>query len=120
MARQPQAGTRDARPANRPGDPDLVVHGMTTEGHRLTMLDARISRLALGGRSMTLHASTLALNAHLDIGTLWTSAAYGTAHLHEWLGDTGLKIVEWDSNDRGQTTRFTHEWTPPPTYEVDL
>jgi hypothetical protein len=49
---------------------DLVVHGATVEGgHRFTILEARVDRLALGGKARRLHASTLALDAHLDRDT---------------------------------------------------
>ena len=99
---------------------DLVVHGTTSDGgHPLTLLDARVSRIALGDRATGLHASTLALGAHCDRDTTWSSATYSTAHLHEWLGDIGLKL-ESDHDDRGQTRRLTYEWTPPPAHVVEL
>lgn len=71
---------------------DLVVHGTTSEGgHPLTLLDARVSSIALGNRVTALRATTLALGAHFDRETTWSCATYTTAHLHEWLGDSGLR-----------------------------
>lgn len=99
---------------------DLVVNGtMSDGGHALTLLDARVSSLALGDQVTALRASTLALGAHCDRETTWSCATYMTAHLHEWLGDSGLRR---DSvfGERGQTQRLTYEWEPPPSYTVDL
>ncbi len=108
-------------PTQLGGRGDLIVHGATVEGrHPFTILHARITRVELGDRPRALHATTLALGAHLDHETKWSSAAYGTAHLHEWLGDTGLRITDWDVDESGQTRRLAHEWTPPETHVVDL
>jgi hypothetical protein len=99
---------------------DLVVHGVTVDGgHPFTILDARVNQLALGDHARRLHAMTLALGAHFDRETTWSSASFGTAHLHEWTGDTGLRITEWQHDERGQTQRFAHEWTPPPQHVID-
>ena len=99
---------------------DLVVHGTTSDGgHRLTLLDARVSSIDLGDRVTGLRAAILALGAHCDRDSTWSSAIYSTAHLHEWLGDTGLKL-ESDPDDRGQTGRLAYEWTPPPAHVVEL
>lgn len=99
---------------------NLVVHGLTVDGgHPYTLLDARIDQIALGRHATRLHASTLALGAHANRETTWSAASYGTAHLHEWAGDTGLRITDWDCDERGQTQRFAHEWTPPPAHTVD-
>jgi hypothetical protein len=99
---------------------DLVVHGTSSEGgHPLTLLDARVSSIALGDRVTALRATTLALGAHFDRETTWSRATYTTAHLHEWLGDSGLRH-DTAFDDRGQTQRLTYEWEPPPSYVVEL
>jgi hypothetical protein len=123
----PEDGTTVRLIAAPPGWPttlggrgELVVHGVTSEGHPFTLLDARVSSLALGDRPTRLRAATLALGAHFDAETTWSSASYGTAHLHEWVGEAGLSITDWQTNERGQTQRFAHEWTPPPSYVVEL
>lgn len=100
-------------------DGDLVVHGVTVDGgHPFTVLDARVDQIVLGRHARRLHASTLALGAHANHETTWSAASYGTAHLHEWAGDTGLRIIDWDCDERGQTRRFAHEWTPPPAHII--
>ncbi len=99
---------------------ELVVHGMSSEGHPFTLLDARVSSLALGDRARRLRGATLALGAHLDAETTWSSAAYGTTHLHEWVGDSGLRIIDRQTDERGQTQHFAHEWTRPPSHVIEL
>ena len=85
----------------------------------MTLLDARVSSLALGDRVTGLRAATLALGAHFDRETTWSAVTYSTAHLHEWLGDTGLTgDVEFD--ERGQTEHLTHHWAPPQAHVVQL
>jgi hypothetical protein len=99
---------------------EMVVHGVTVDGgHPFTILDARVNQLALGDHARRLRAMTLALGAHFDLQMTWSSASYGTAHLHEWTGDTGLRITDWDFDERGQTRRFAHEWTPPPAHVIE-
>ena len=107
--------------ADQVGAPrDLVVHGTTSEGgHPLTSLDARVSSIALGNRVTALRATTLALGAHFDRETTWSCVTYTTAHLHEWLGDSGLRH-DTAFDDRGQTQHLTYEWEPPPSYVVEL
>ena len=108
-------------PTQLGGRGDLVVHGATVEGgYPFSVLYADVSRVELGNRARRLHATTLGLGAHFDRDTKWTSAAYGTAHLHEWFGDTGLRITDWECDERGQTRRFAHEWTPPEAHVVEL
>lgn len=98
----------------------LVVHGVTVEGgHPFTILDARVNRLALGNEVRGLHAVTLALGSHLELSTTWSSASYSTAHLHEWTGDAGLRVTDWDHGEGGQPQRFAHEWTPPASHGVE-
>jgi hypothetical protein len=99
---------------------DLVVHGTTLDGgHPLTLLDAHVSSLAFGNRPTGVRAATLALGAHFDRETTWSCATYMTAHLHEWLGDSGLRH-DSELDERGQTQRLTYEWKPPPAYDVVL
>jgi len=108
-------------PTGLGGRGDLVVHGASVEGgYPFTVLNARVTRVELGDRARALHADTLAMGAHVDQRTTWSSAAYGTAHLHEWLGDTGLRVTDWDCDERGQTRCFAHEWTPPEAHVVTL
>jgi hypothetical protein len=98
---------------------DLVVHGITVEGgHPFTILDARVNRIAMFDQARRLHAMTLALGAHLDLKTTWSSASLGTAHLPEWVGDTGLR-ADRDHDDEGQLQRMSYEWTPPPSHTVE-
>lgn len=99
---------------------NLVVHGVTVDGgYPFTVLDARVNQVALGRQARRLHGMTLALGAHADGDATWSTASYGTAHLHEWAGDTGVRITDWDRDERGQTQRFAHEWTPPPAHVID-
>jgi hypothetical protein len=99
---------------------ELVVHGLSVEGgYPFTILDARVSRLDMGDRARGLRSTTLALGAHFDHETTWSSAVYGTAHLHEWLGDSGLRTIDWDRDEDGQTRRFAHEWTAPDSYVIE-
>lgn len=99
---------------------ELVIHGVTVDGGRpFTILDARVSMVALGNHARRLNAMTLALGAHVDTATTWSAAAFSTAHLHEWLGETGMRITDWDHDERGQTRRFAHEWTPPSQHVVE-
>jgi len=99
---------------------ELVVHGETSDGgHPLTLLDARVSSLALGDRVTGLRAATLALGPHFDRETTWSAVTYSTAHLHEWLGDSGL-TVDVELDERGQTEHLTHHWAPPQAHVVQL
>lgn len=95
-------------------DPELG-----TPRRPLTLLDARVSSIALGDRVTALRGTTLALGAHLDGETTWSCATYTTAHLHEWLGDSGLRH-DTAFDDRGHTRHLTYEWEPPPSYFVEL
>jgi hypothetical protein len=57
---------------------DLVVHGTTSDGgHRLTLLDARVSSIDLGDRVTGLRAATLALGAHCDRDTTGRGVTIG-------------------------------------------
>jgi len=57
--------------------------------------------------------------AHFDQTTVWSSASFGTAHLHEWSGETGLRVTDQEHSEDGQLQRLAHEWTPPPAHVVE-
>jgi hypothetical protein len=65
-------------------------------------------------QARSMHATTLALGAHLDRTTTWSSASFGTAHLHEWTGETGLRVTDREHSEAGQLQRLAHEWTRRP------
>lgn len=98
---------------------DLVIHGVTVDGgHPFTILGALVKTIATFDRARRLIATTLALGAHIDDTTTWSSAAFGTAHLHEWIGDTGLRLSARRLKS-GRLKRLAYEWTPPATYVVE-
>ena len=110
----------DGWPTELGGRGELILYGVAVEGGQaFTILDARVSQLAHGKIARRLRATTLVLGAHVDLTTTWSSASYGTAHLHEWMGDTGLRITARDYDERGELRRFGHEWTPPAVHVVE-
>ena len=55
---------------------ELIVHGVTVDGgHLFTVLGSRVNRLADFDQARSMHATTLALGAHLDRTTTWKRRA---------------------------------------------
>lgn len=111
--------------AGWPGDftsEAMTINGVTASGAQVTLLNAWISRMTmLPQAAMTLRSSTLVADAQLDGSETWRRAAYRTAHLHEWLPETGIGPHEYEHDDeteRWQPTRLAISWQPPPSRAV--
>lgn len=99
---------------------ELIIHGVTVDGGQpFTVMGARVNRLAMFDQARSMHATTLGLGARFDRTTTWSSASFGTAHLHEWAGETGLRVTDREHSEDGQLQRLVQEWTPPPAHVIE-
>jgi hypothetical protein len=99
----------------------LTVWGETVRGDLVTMLDGFVSLVPVGARAtLTISASTLLLGAHATPESVWQKQIVGTANLHEWLPDTGLRPPEREMDAHGQTTRLSLTWESPEPRGIAL
>lgn len=99
--------------------PPLVLHGITEGGDELTALDAWVTKLSLTGGPLHLRAATLVLGQATTPDAQWDRLVMATAHLHEWLPETGIDIKDPEFGEYG-VERWTVEWTPIPNRVVKL
>jgi hypothetical protein len=99
----------------------LTVHGETVDGEELSLIGCRIVSISLGGvATLTVSGTTLLLGDHANAATLWRTSVITTANLHEWSGETGLKVPDEDLTPTGHTTRVQMTWEVPDTRDVGL
>jgi len=101
------------------GLPWITVHGVTTAGGALTLPHAWIKRRAFGRGELALHSSRLILDEHTSADHRWSRMLIRTAHLHEWLPETGLRWKRQFARD-GQTKKLSVEWSPPEALTVPV
>jgi hypothetical protein len=99
----------------------LTVHGETVDGEKLSLIGCRTVSIPLGGvTTLTLSGTTLLLGDHATADTRWRTSVITTANLHEWSGETGLQVPDWDHAPTGHTTRVQMTWEVPDTRRVTL
>jgi ApeA N-terminal domain 1 len=99
----------------------LTVHGETVDGEKLSLIGCRIVSISVGGvATLTLSGTTLLLGDHATADTRWRTSVITTANLHEWSGETGLQVPDWDHAPTGHTTRVQMTWEVPHTRHVRL
>lgn len=72
------------------GGPAFTLHGVTTQGDEISLLDAWVNQISMGKEITRLHASTLAIGALTTPDERWDRANYATANLGEWYRENGL------------------------------
>lgn len=70
--------------------PLFVVHAITRNGGKLTLLDAWLNQTTFDGRPTRVRAVTLAYGALVMPEDGWPRAIYSTAALPEWRNDSGI------------------------------
>jgi hypothetical protein len=100
----------------------MTINGVTDDGGELTLFDAWISRMSMiPQRVISLKSSALLAGAQLSGDERWTSGAYRTAHLHEWLPETGLLPREYGADETAwPPKRLTIAWEPPTPHHINL
>jgi hypothetical protein len=95
----------------------FTTHGVTTAGQALTLLNAWVKRRSLGDAELTVRASTLALDEMTGPEAKWARMIVRTAHLHEWLPETGLRWKR-DHDKKLRLRKLGVAWAPPPEHSV--
>lgn len=98
-----------------------AIHGMTLEGRCVTLPSLwGASRIAMGDEAMTFRSPMLVLEAHVTPDTLWTSQAITTAHLHEWMPETGFAPPDCEYDDNFRARRAAFSWEAPTVRTIRL
>ena len=101
--------------------PFRVVHGVTTEGDELTLLNATVASVSFPTHSrMALRSYTTVVGDHAMPDDRWERVVVRTANLHEWLPETGIDTPSHEFDERGQTTHLAVSWKPPDARSVEL
>lgn len=108
--------------ADWPGDvggPTGPVYGWI-DGDELTLLGGWKARRGIGTtHALTIRAGTLLRGGHFDGESEWSRIVLRTAHLHEWIPDTGIS-TDYALGDSGRMQTFELAWNPPEKQTVDL
>lgn len=91
----------------------FVLHARTDTGDHLTVLDAWVRRISAFSKVTHITGSTFLLGEHTERDRRWPRALYGTAHLNDWIGETGLEETDHDDG-------IAIAWNRPPTHELRL
>lgn len=98
----------------------FTVYGETVQGDEISLIDSRITSIPMGGvAGLTLSGTTLLLGAHATAETLWRTSLVTTANLHEWSGETGLKVPDWERGPK-KRARIQMTWEAPEKRRVKL
>lgn len=99
------------------GGRGFTVHGVSSAGEELTLLDAWVTRVELGDRIARLHCPTVAVGALTLPEVRWPRAIYSTSNLSEWRAETGLHS-RFERN--GSATRLRVEVKRLPIEKIEL
>jgi ApeA N-terminal domain 1 len=99
------------------GGPAFTLHGATTLGDEISLLDAWVNQISMGKEITRLHASTLAIGALTTSDERWLRAIYATANLGEWYRENGLAH---SGPTRRRPRLHRVDFDPPEIEEVKL
>jgi hypothetical protein len=99
------------------GGPWFTLHGETTDGLELTVLDAWVNQIDSVDRVSRVRGSTLAIGELTEPEERWARAIYSTANLTEWHPENGL-THSGHTEERPRLERV--DFDPPATEEVAL
>jgi hypothetical protein len=102
---------------NDMGSAQFTVHGLTSNGDDITLLDTWIRYQTADNRTTGVSSSTLVLGGHIDPHTSWTQASYSTANLTEWVREHG-RAVSYPGPPAFDNLHL--DWQPPAARVVDL
>ncbi len=97
----------------------LTIHGVIDGRDKLTLLSAGVRSTSTSAfrRTRALRSTTLALGEHVDQGTRWARALYGTTNLSEWIAKSGLQAQLPEVPGEGPSGML---WAPPPRHQFKL
>jgi hypothetical protein len=95
---------------------EFVAHMRTNENDEITLLNARVRRIALRDEVTQLAAYTLVFGGHVQPRDRWPQATFGTANLTEWRRASGIR----SSFPQHDPLHVQLDWEPPDADVVQL
>jgi len=100
------------------GDP-FTVHAVTAHGDFITLPGSWPAAQSLPRSRIGLRASTVLLGAHSLPEDRWARLSFTTAHLHEWLPETGIEHGETKDDEHGMKS-IAVSWRRPRVRAISL
>jgi hypothetical protein len=92
------------------------VYGLLADNTLVTLPRAAVRGYTVSAmREVKVRGMTLLIGASVEATETWTDIWFRTAHLHEWLGWTGLETQEREHDEEHRVTAVSALWRPPET-----